>query len=102
MTDVTGLNKAATYTFSAANQTSDAVYPRGRTDMRITGTFTATVVIQEQWPAGTWTDIPGESYTAATAKIIDQAVPRPLRAKCSAYTSGSPVILLAADGAGAR
>lgn len=102
MTDVTGLSKGAVLTVAAANDTSTAVYPRQRTDVRVTGTFTATIVMQEQWPDGTWNAIPGESYTAATAKIIDQAVPRPLRARCTAYTSGTPVVLLAADGAGAR
>lgn len=102
MTDATGNNKAAVLTVAAANDTSAAVYPRWRTDFRVTGTFSATVVVQEQWPDGTWVSIPGESYTAATAKILDQAVPRPLRAKCTAYTSGTPVVLLAADGAGGR
>lgn len=89
-------------TVAAANDATSAVYPRKNCDLRITGTGTWTVEVQEQYPDASWVSIPGESYTAATARVIEPASARPLRAKCTAYTSGSPVVSLWADAAGAR
>lgn len=65
--------------------TSPTVTGKG-TDVSISGTFTATVVI-ERLIGGTWQVV--ESLTAPAERFIESERSRQLRVRCSAYTSGT-------------
>lgn len=75
--------------------TGSSVGVRGRgVDVSIGGTFVGTVII-ERLIGGNWQGV--ESVTAPAERFIENDTSRPVRVRCSAYTSGTVIYAIEAS-----
>jgi hypothetical protein len=88
---------AVTKTIAAENTFSDPVRVIGSFNFSLSGTFSATVVVQRSVDGTTWADV--DSFTAASEEIGYEPEVMFYRAgvKTGGYTSGSAVVRLAYD-----
>lgn len=88
---------ATAKTIAAENTFSDAVRLIGHFNFSLSGTFSATVVVQRSVDGSTWADV--DSFTAATEEVGYEPEVMYYRAgvKTGGYTSGSAVVRLAYD-----
>ena len=66
---------------------SDGTDPVRKAHVKVWGTFSATIVLQQQID-GAWVDVADESYTAAVDKQYDNSEAYPLRLSCT-HSSGT-------------
>jgi len=88
-------SKQVSGTFTAGAQTSDEFLVEEYATVTLSGTFVASVVIENKDHAGNWVPAHTEEFTLPTIQVVDV----PSRAKslttwrlrCSAYTSGTVI-----------
>jgi hypothetical protein len=84
-------------TIAAQNTFSDPLRLVGHFNFSLSGTFSATVVVQRSPDGSTWADV--DSFSSATEEVGYEPEVMFYRAgiKTGAYTSGSAVVRLAYD-----
>lgn len=101
---LTSSSQAVTASISAENVFTSSIRITGLAATRafaikITGTFTATVVLQQSFDNVTWSDVPTKSYSAAATDSYNDSVDNAIiyyriGVKTGAYTSGTAVCTL--------